>query len=146
MWKESLAQVFSIKHKVFDILADNDFDDSDSDSQGGNEERENFRRFINSRHQIFIRRMSEYVNLNHIVNVLENQGHFMEYIEFQQTFKDKVRQESHTEEILLTANRLLTQDSRIESNTLHELASQGICITQNRCDFCKVKFNMKWDK
>jgi len=75
--------VFSIKRKVFEIIASNDFADSDSDSEGGTEEKENFRRFINSRHQIFIRRMSEYVNLNHIVGVLEKQGHFMEYIEFQ---------------------------------------------------------------
>jgi len=54
--------------------------------------------------------MSEYVNLHHVVSVLEAQGHFMEYMEFQQTFKDKVKQESYTEAILLTAKRLLTSD------------------------------------
>ena len=65
LWKKALALFFSVKKKVLDIIASSNFAaDSDSDSQGDNEEKENFRRFINSRHQIFIRRMSEYVNLN----------------------------------------------------------------------------------
>ena len=34
----------------------------------------------------------------------------MEYKEFQKTLKDKVRQESYFEDILLTAKKLLTRD------------------------------------
>ena len=147
LWKDALSQIFSIKRKVFEFIASNDFAaDSDSDSQEGTEEKENFRRFIISRHQHFIKRMSEYVNLHHIVGVLEKQGHFMEYMEFRQTFKDKVKQESYTEEILQTARKLLTRDSQDESATLGELTAKGIAVTHNRCDYCKVRFNTKWDK
>ena len=78
--------------------------------------------------------------------VLEAQGHFMEYMEFKQTFKEKVKQESYTEEILLTARRLLLCDMREESETLHQYLAQGISISNNRCDYCKLKFNFKWDK
>jgi len=42
----------------------------------------------------------------------------MEYMEFKQTFKDKVRQESLTEEILLAAKKLLKKDMQTESETL----------------------------
>ena len=35
--------------------------------------------------------MSEYVNLKKIVGFLEEEGHIMEFNEFKQTFKDKVR-------------------------------------------------------
>ena len=55
--------------------------------------------------------MSEYGNLHQIVAIQEAEGHFMEYMEFQQTFKDKVHQESHTEKILLNAKKLLTRDN-----------------------------------
>jgi len=47
LWKHALKSVFSIKRKVFELIASNDMDDSDSE---GTEEKENFRRFINSRH------------------------------------------------------------------------------------------------
>ena len=60
-----------------------------------------------ARIQKFIACMSEYVNLNLIVSYLEEEGHYMEFKEFKQTFEDKVRQESYTEEILLTARSLL---------------------------------------
>ena len=59
--------------------------------------------------------MSDYVNLNKIVSFLEDEGHYMEFKEFKQTFQDKVRQESYTEEILYTAKRLLTRDMQQDS-------------------------------
>lgn len=114
LWKRALTNIFSIKKKVFDLISN----DMDSDSDEGAEEKENFRRFLNSRNQVLIRRMSEYVNLHRIVSWLEEQGHYMEYMEFKQTFKDKVRQESYTEEILLTAKKLLTRDMHQESIVL----------------------------
>ena len=54
--------------------------------------------------------MSEYVNLNRVVQYLEEEGHYMEFKEFKQTFEDKVRQESLTEEILLTEKKLLQRE------------------------------------
>ena len=50
------------------------------------------------------------MNLNKIVSFLEDEGHYMEFKEFKQTFQDKVRQESYTEDILHSAKRLLTRD------------------------------------
>ena len=46
---------------------------------------------MNQRNQKFIQHMSEYVNLNRVVSYLEQEGHVMEFKEFKQTFKDKVR-------------------------------------------------------
>jgi hypothetical protein len=54
--------------------------------------------------------MSEYINLNKIVLILEEENYFMEYKEFKQTFKDKVQQESYTEDILLAAKTVLNRD------------------------------------
>lgn len=54
--------------------------------------------------------MSEFVNLKKIVSFLEDEGHYMEFKEFKQTFKDKVRQESHTEDILINTKLLLARD------------------------------------
>lgn len=62
--------------------------------------------------------MSEYINLNKIVSFLEDEGHYMEFKQFKQTFKDKVRGESYTEAILLTAKRLNTRDILDESQQL----------------------------
>ena len=90
-------------------LISNDMD-SDSDADECTEEKENFRRFLSQRNQTFISRMSEYINLHSVVSILEESGHFMEYKEFKQTFKDKVVQESYTEDILLCAKKLLTCD------------------------------------
>ena len=64
LWKHALKNIYSVKKRVQDLLASNKFGDSDSDFEEGTEERENFRRFCNLRNQVFIRRMSEYVNLN----------------------------------------------------------------------------------
>jgi hypothetical protein len=49
----------------------------------------------------------------------------MEYMEFKQTFKDKVHQESHSEKILLTARRLLTKDKNQEAERLEGYLSSG---------------------
>ena len=70
----------------------------------------------------------------------------MEYMEFKQTFKDKVRQESYTEEILLTAKKLLSRDMHQESIVLRGYLMCGVVNKGNRCDYCKLKFNFKWDK
>ena len=72
--------------------------------------------------------MSEYVNLNKIVSFLEDEGHYMEFKEFKQTFKDKVRQESYTEDILVTTRRLLTRDMQQDSQILHGYLSCGVFI------------------
>ena len=93
--------VFSVKEKVYNLIS-NDLD-SDSDADAGEEEKANFRRFLSSRNQTFIQRMSEYVNLHRVIANLEAEGYFMEFIEFKKTFEDKVRQESLTENVLVTA-------------------------------------------
>ena len=120
--------------------------DSDSDADEGTEEKENFRRFLSTRNQVFIRRMSEYINLHRVVSFLEQEGHFMEFTEFKQTFKDKVVQESYTEEILLTAKHLLTKDMKTDAQIVSDYLSRGVVNKSNRCDYCKMKFNFKWDK
>ena len=50
--------------------------DSDSDEQE-TEEKENFDKFLISRNQYFMQRMSEYVNLRRIIQFLEEMGHVM---------------------------------------------------------------------
>lgn len=68
-----------MKDQVYNLIT-NDLDsDSDADCT---EEKENFRRFLSSRNQRFISRMSEYVNLNQVVSYLEEEGHYMEFKEF----------------------------------------------------------------
>lgn len=118
----------------------------DSDEDEGTEEKENFRRFLSSRNQTFIKRMSEFINLHIVVSYLEKSGHFMEYKEFKQTFKDKVVQESYTEEILLSCRKLLTCDMRQDFEILSGYLSRGVVNKENKCDYCKMKFNFKWDK
>ena len=108
LWKSALKSVLSVKQKVFQLIS-NDFE-SDSDIDTGVEEKENFRRFLNSRNQNFIKRMSEYISLNRVLVYLEEAGHLMDPKEFKQTFEDKVGQESKTEEIFLVTMRLLTKD------------------------------------
>lgn len=90
--------------------------------------------------------MSEYISLNRVVHYLEETGHFMEYKEFKQTFRDKVVQESYTEEILLSAKNLLTKDMKRDFGVLFGYLSQGVINKTNKCDYCKLKFNTKWDK
>ena len=101
LWNHALKLVFSVKEKVYNLIS-NDLD-SDSDADAGEEEKANFRRFLSSRNQTFIQRMSEYVNLHRVIANLEAEGYFMEFIEFKKTFEDKVRQESLTENVLVTA-------------------------------------------
>ena len=84
--------------------------------------------------------MSEYVNLNKIVQFLEDAGYVMEYKEFKQTFKDKVRQESYTEEILLNARSLNQRDILSDSLDLRGYLSQGIAVKSSRCDNCELNF------
>ena len=90
--------------------------------------------------------MSEYVNLNNVVAYLEQEGHVMEFKEFKQTFKDKVRQESYTENILLSATRLILRDMGEDSIVLGDYLNRGVLVNSNRCDYCKLRFNFKWDK
>ena len=89
--------------------------------------------------------MSEYVNLNRVVSYLEQEGHVMEFKEFKQTFKDKVRQESYTEDILLAAKRLILRDMQHDSQILGDYLNRGVLNNGNRCDYCKLRFNFKWD-
>ena len=70
----------------------------------------------------------------------------MEFNEFKQTFKDKVRQESYTENILLTEKRLLIRDLKDELDQLNVYRSMGVIKEGNRCDLCKLRFNFQWDK
>lgn len=140
LWKHALKSMFSIKDRVYHILESEDAEDNGDNL--AEEDRENFRKFLNFRHQLFIQQMSEYVNLNKIVSFLEDEGHVMEFEEFKQTFKDKVRQESYTEDILYTAKRLLRRDLQQDSQTLHGYLTCGVYINQrNRCDHCKLKFD-----
>ena len=46
LWKKALTNIFAIKKQVFELISN---DDMDSDSDEGAEEKENFRRFLNSR-------------------------------------------------------------------------------------------------
>ena len=48
LWKHALKSIFSIKKKVYDLISNGL--DSDSDAEEMTEEKENFRRFLNSRH------------------------------------------------------------------------------------------------
>ena len=144
LWKHALRSIFSIKDKVFALISNGL--DSDSDADAGTEEKENFRRFLNARHQKFIQQMSEYVNLHRVVSYLEEEGHVMEFKEFKTTFEDKVRQESLTENVLLTALKLQMRDMQHDSKILSQYLQKGVINTSNKCDFCHVRFNVKWDK
>lgn len=64
----------------------------------------------------------------------------MEYKEFKQTFKDKVRQESYTEEILLNARSLNQRDMMSDLLDLRGYLSQGIAVKSNHCDNCELNF------
>lgn len=46
LWKHALKNIFSIKLKVHNLISN----DLDSDADEAMEEKENFRRFLNSRH------------------------------------------------------------------------------------------------
>ena len=52
LWKHALKSMFSIKDRVYKLISESK--DSDSDLDEGSEEKENFRRFLNLRHQKFI--------------------------------------------------------------------------------------------
>jgi len=69
--------------------------------------------------------MSEYVNLHRVVSYLEEEGHVMEFKEFKTTFEDKVRQESLTENVLLTALRLQKRDMQHDSKILSSYLQRG---------------------
>lgn len=110
--------IFGIKERVYASIikgkdnenesANSDSDDDDDDI--GIEERNNFRRFLSTRNQGFIREMSEFVNLHKVVLYLEEENYFMEYNEFKQTFKEKVRQESMMEDILQTSKLVFSKE------------------------------------
>ena len=57
-----------------------------------------------------------------------------------------MRQESYTEEILLTAKRLLKRDMQRDGAILSGYLQRGVINKSNRCDYCQLKFNFKWDK
>ena len=90
--------------------------------------------------------MSEYVNLHKIVLYLEEMNYFMEYKEFRETLKDKVRQQSHTEEILLNTSNILVRDMQLDFGTVCNYRGMGVKNEENRCDHCKLPFNSQWDK
>ena len=87
--------------------------------------------------------MSDFINLNKIVSFLEDEGHYMEFNEFKQTFKDKVRGESYTEAILLSTQHLNKREILFESEQLIDYQSQGVVSKSNRCDGCNLNFNFK---
>jgi len=120
--------------------------DSDSDEASEPEEMENFEKFLASKNQAFMQKMSEYVNLRKIINFLEEMGHVMQYKEFKKTFEDKVRTESYLENILIGAMDVILKDYTQDVKTVHELQSKGVVSVKGKCDYCQGTINNRWDR
>ena len=121
LWLHTIQQIFGIKEKVKEILKKAQDLDSDSGEASEPEEIENFEKFLASKNQYFMQKMSEYVNLRKIINFLEEMGHVMQYKEFKKTFEDKVRTESYFENILIGAMDVILKDLKHDVKTVHEL-------------------------
>ena len=110
LWLHTIQKIFGIKDRVKAIMKSGADLDSDSGDEDEPEEMENFEKFLVTKNQYFMQRMSEYVNLRRIIQFLEDIGHVMQYKEFKKTFEDKVRTESYFENILHGAMAVITKD------------------------------------
>lgn len=107
--------------------------------------------------QEFMKRMSEHLRLNRILEFLEEIGHPIKYQEFRQTFEDKVRTELHHENILANARQLIVKDLLTDGSNLKKLCvtkfqpynsfvqAKGVYIQVQKCDYCKRDLLYKWD-
>lgn len=66
----------------------------------------------------FLKRMSEYVSLRKTIQFLEEIGQPIQYSEFREAFEEKLKIESHLENILTNAKDLLNKDLIADTNIL----------------------------
>ena len=145
LWLHTIQQIFGIKERVKTIMKKGaDLDSSSEEEQ--TEEKENFEKFLASKNQYFMQRMSEYVNLRKIIQFLEEMGHVMQYKEFKKTFTDKVKIESYFENILRGAMDLIKKDRQHEQRALHELSTRGIACLDGKCAYCKGPLSSRVDR
>merc|ERR1712176_1159021 len=107
---------------------------------------ENFEKYLLTKNQYFMQRMSEYVNLRKIIAFLEDIGHVMQYKEFKKTFEDKVRAESYFENILHGAMDLIYKDLKHDVKEVHELQQKGVVSVKGTCDYCHGSISNRWDR
>ena len=108
LWIHAIRQIYQIKSTVFEHLK--------QDLKSKDQER--FSVFHMIRIQEFMKRMSEHVNLEKLLQFLDDIGQPIKYQEFKQTFEDKVRTELYHENILNSARQLIVKDLNADTQIL----------------------------
>ena len=87
----------------------------------GEEDYQNFSKFLMTRIQVFMMRMAEYVSLEKIIDFLQAKDMLSTYLEFKPTFEEKVKRETYNENILQISSDLMKKDLRDASDALKAL-------------------------